>query len=39
MNTVVGTSVNANAVQLLDSYADLPTVIATLNKLIQTQRR
>jgi hypothetical protein len=34
-----GTSANTNAVQLLDSYADLPTVVAKLNELILAQRR
>jgi len=32
-------SANTNGVQLLDPNADLPTTIAKLNELINTQRR
>lgn len=38
-NAIAGTSANTNGVQLLDPNADLPTVIAKLNELIQAGRR
>jgi hypothetical protein len=36
---VANSSANSNAVQSLDSGADLPADVAKLNELIQAQRR
>jgi len=38
-DAIASTSANTNAVQLLDPNADMPTVIAKLNELINAQRR
>jgi len=38
-DAIAGSSANTNGVQLLDLNANLPTVIAKLNELIQAQRR